>query len=209
MNTFKQILFFLFIINNVYSQVFNLRRWDLIFQEAGNDTFSIAIKKVTPSFKGHSFNHVGIIIDSTNTWYVLEAISKGVVLTPFEEFIKRTSIDSIFIGKINVAFQEPDLKFISNILGKKYDYYFDLYNDLYYCSEIVYLLYKTPEGKPLFELMPMTFVDTTTGKVFQIWENYFKSLNIEIPEGEPGINPGSIANSPCISIYKLSELIKR
>ncbi|MCX7954777.1 MAG: YiiX/YebB-like N1pC/P60 family cysteine hydrolase [Bacteroidales bacterium] len=200
------ISFLTFYYINFLGQNYNLSKWDLIFLEAGNDSFSLAIKSVTPSYKGISFNHVGVIIEQSDSLFVLEATFNGVILTKLTDFLKKISNDSIFVGKINTAFSEPKENDIKKLIGKEYDYFFDIYNDFYYCSEIVYTLYKTPEGKPLFELTPMTFVDTISKQIIPFWKNYFEKLNIDIPEGEPGISPGSIANSSNLIIYKLNDL---
>jgi len=46
----------------------------------------------------------------------------------------------------------------------------------------------------------MTFDDPDTKTIFPIWEDYFKKLGIPVPEGKPGLNPGSISRSDKIKI---------
>ena len=48
----------------------------------------------------------------------------------------------------------------------------------------------------------MTFKDPTTHQFFPAWVDYYKSLNMDIPEGKPGINPGSISTSNKIIIIE-------
>ena len=47
---------------------------------------------------------------------------------------------------------------------------------------------------------PMTFKIPDTDSTFSIWTTYYKNLNAVIPEGEPGLNPGSMSRSPFIEI---------
>ena len=85
-------------------------------------------------------------------------------------------------------------------MNKPYDDGFDLQNERYYCSELVYFAFIDALGKHLFTLNSMTFKDPDTGKTFPAWEDYFKKLSLPIPEGKPGLNPGSISRSPIIDI---------
>ena len=33
-----------------------------------------------------------------------------------------------------------------------------------------------------------------------VWEKYFEALNLSIPEGEPGLNPGGMSLSPALEM---------
>jgi hypothetical protein len=46
----------------------------------------------------------------------------------------------------------------------------------------------------------MTFNDPDTKAIFPVWADYFKKLSIAVPEGKPGLNPGSISRSDKIDI---------
>ena len=86
-------------------------------------------------------------------------------------------------------------------LGKPYDRLFEVDNDAYYCSELIYAIFlQANEGETIFELQPMTYKDPETGDTFPAWREYFAELNVPIPEGKPGINPGSISRSPVVDI---------
>ena len=88
------------------------------------------------------------------------------------------------------------VKYSKTLLGKPYDYAFLLNNDQYYCSELLYESFKVANhGKPVFELEPMTFVDPKTKTYYPVWVDYYHALHIRIPEGKPGLNPGSISRS--------------
>jgi hypothetical protein len=87
------------------------------------------------------------------------------------------------------------------LIGKPYDHAFDLYNDTYYCSELIHLSFeKANAGNPVFETPPMTFIDPDTGDIFPIWATYFEKLGIPVPEGEPGLNPGGMTLDPAVEM---------
>jgi hypothetical protein len=46
----------------------------------------------------------------------------------------------------------------------------------------------------------MTFKSPKTKEYFEVWVDYYKKLNIEIPEGKPGCNPGGISTSDKLKI---------
>ena len=46
----------------------------------------------------------------------------------------------------------------------------------------------------------MTYKDPATNSTFPIWADYFQDLNVPIPEGEPGLNPGGMSTSDYIDI---------
>lgn len=179
-----------------YNQILNLKEGDLLFQHLNCGDFCEAIEKVTPAYQNKHFTHVGILIkDEHNQWIVAEAISKGVCLTNLDTFIHRSGKKNIFVGRIKPEYKIPTLKEIEKFLGKPYDTVFDIHNNAYYCSELVYNLYLDDKGNPIFRLSPMTFKDPETNNYFPAWIKYFNNMNVPIPEGKPGLNPGSMINN--------------
>jgi len=191
------ILFYLFTISFPLSaQKTKLKEGDLLFQHLNCSSFCEAIEKVTPAYEGMHFSHVGILIkNQQNQWVVAEAISKGVCITPLDSFINRSGKKNIVVGRVKPSYKIPDLKEIKKYLGKPYDTVFDISNDAYYCSELVYFLYKNKSGKSIFSLNPMTFKDPDTKEYFPAWIDYFSRMKMEIPEDKPGLNPGSMINN--------------
>ncbi len=81
------------------------------------------------------------------------------------------------------------------LLGKKYDFAFDLNNNTYYCSELIYKIF---EGTALqFPTPKMTFKKEGSNEFLPFWIDYFEKLNCAIPEGEPGLNPTGMSRSDC------------
>lgn len=188
---------------------FALRSGDLLFQDLDCGDMCTAIETVTHGWHGAKLSHVGIaIVDSTGRVEVLEAISRGVSLTPLSNFLKRSADTSghpkVIVGRLKIAnsqqLAEDAVKRALTYLGKPYDTVFSITNQAYYCSELVYFAYKDSLGNPLFTLNPMTYNDPATGTIFPVWKSYFEAMHVPVPEGQPGINPGGISRSNKIEI---------
>ena len=91
------------------------------------------------------------------------------------------------------------------MVGKPYD---DLYlpgDSAIYCSELVLLNYRSVSNRPIFDPIPMSFHDET-GQVTDYWREFYAARGLEVPEGEPGSNPGELSRRPQVSILgRLSE----
>ncbi len=191
-------------------KTFKIQEGDLLFQDSDCGAFCEAIKKVTFGYEGVDYSHVGLVKkDQSQNWVVLEAVSKGVVETPLDEFLQRNLDDQnqprVSVGRLSSDYQHlfpAAIQYGEKYLGKPYDQIFDINNDAYYCSELVYLLFKEANGgKDVFDLEPMTFVDPDTRNTFPVWEDYYQQLGVAIPENKPGLNPGSISRSEKLTIY--------
>ncbi len=182
-----------------------------MFQDLDGSPFYDAIEKVTQGYKGAKFAHIGIIVDgSDGEPVVLEAIGRGVYTTPVDTFLARSHDNNnhpkVIVGRLKPQYRhliEPALERLNGYLGKSYDHIFDIKNDSYYCSELVYLSYLDESGESLFKLYPMTFIDPDTRETFPAWVDYYQDLGVNIPEGEPGLNPGGISRSPVLDIVHM------
>ena len=93
-----------------------------------------------------------------------------------------------------------------NLLGKPYDFIFDITDDTYYCSEIIYEgLQVADNNQQIMQLNPMTFNEPGTNSPFVHWVEYYEELNHEIPEGELGLNPGGMSRSEGLDIIYMFE----
>lgn len=149
-----------------------------------------------------------VIYNDSNELIVIEAISEGVVKTSLHDFLNR-SFDAknnpkVVVGRIKKQHQnllKKAIEFSKTKLGLAYDEAFDITNNKYYCSELIYDSFKfANENKPIFELQKMTYKDPATNKTFPIWDDYFKKLGVAIPEGNPGLNPGGMSKSKYLDI---------
>ena len=199
----------LFLVFNLFFNFqFTLQEGDLLFQDSDCGPFCDAIEKVTEGYQGANLSHVGMVISIDEGLVVIEAITKGVVLTPLDTFMNR-SFDKDGNSKVLVGrLQNSDkgllhgaIAYAKTLIGKSYDIVFDINNDQYYCSELIYESFKyANDGVPIFQLFPMTFHDPDTESTFPIWKSYYEEINAEIPEGEPGLNPGGISRSEHVTI---------
>ncbi|QIK60450.1 hypothetical protein G7050_11685 [Dysgonomonas sp. HDW5A] len=181
---------------------FKLQNGDLIFQESCKGDMGDAIKDVTAGIAGYNFTHVGIVsIDSTTSEiYVIEATHPKVCITPLDEYLHpkgdKCAPKSV-VGRLKGEYQAlipQALDEAKKLTGKDYDDAFDLENDQYYCSELIYdILLKANNGTPVFPLNVMTFKSKDTGEYSPNWVTHFEKLGIPIPEGELGINPGAMS----------------
>jgi uncharacterized protein YycO len=201
---------FLFTLTMLYSsckQDYKPQTGDLLFMDLDCGSFCQAIKKVTYGVDGTHPSHVGVVYIKNGRAYVIEADTKGVVKTPIDSFLNR-SLDAkghpkVLVGRLKEEYRpeiDPAIHRMLALLGKPYDFAFDINNDCYYCSELLYTGFLDKSGTPIFKLEPMTFNDPDTKTIFPIWDDYFKKLGIPVPEGKPGLNPGSISRSDKIEI---------
>ncbi|KEO74459.1 YiiX/YebB-like N1pC/P60 family cysteine hydrolase [Anditalea andensis] len=199
---------FLILFGSKHTSGLEWSEGDILFQDGDCGDFCEAIRKVTVGYQGRDFSHNGILTNENGEWYVLEAISKGVSKTPLEDFLNRdmdvNGNPKIIVGRLKAKYRhliQDALVHASSLEGKPYDAYFDLNNDAYYCSELIHLsLQKANEGIPVFQIYPMTFMDPDTMEPFDIWVTYFNKLGIDIPENEPGLNPGGMSTDPALTI---------
>lgn len=186
-----------------------LKSGDLIFQNLDCGGLCDAIEAVTPAFNNEHFSHVGIIYrNEKDELWVIEAIGKSVCLTPIQKVLKR-STNPCYIGRLKPSDNNMTTKIITFALQQKglpYDDGFVYGNGKYYCSELVYDAFKAANQQhPFFQMRPMTYKKPGSDETFPAWQQYFSKLQLPIPEGQPGCNPGSIASSGKLNMFLLTE----
>lgn len=119
-----------------------VREGDVIFQTSQSEQ-SPLIQIGTRS----KISHCGIIVMRGGKPYVLETL-RSLVLTPLDKFIARGEEGKYWIKRS----KKENIKIrYSNYLGKRYDLAFKFDNGRYYCSELVYDIYKKQLGIELAE----------------------------------------------------------
>ena len=211
----KYILFIVFLLTaqTLHGQSwrdFHYQSGDLLFQDLDCGELCDAIEVVTPGLNGKHFSHLGLVYVKRDSAFVIEAIGNDVHVTSISSFLQRQVDENdnpkIVVGRLKKSYQhlnDAAINFALQQLSKEYDNAFIYNNGKYYCSELIYDAYKAANaGIPFFKLTPMTFKDPKTKRYFPAWETYYKNLQMNIPEGLPGCNPGSIATSEKIDILK-------
>ncbi len=197
---------------NPTKEEFILQKGDLLFQDLDSSPLCDAIEIVTPGFKNGNFSHIGIVIETGDNSKkrnqkhvrILEAIPNKVKTTRLDSFINR-SLDEegnpkVIVGRLKNKYLytiEDAIKFLKSKIGVKYDDYFLINNNAYYCSELIYEAFINDS---VFKLEPMTFLHPLTLDTIEIWKEYYSKLKMEIPEKKPGINPGIMSISKNIDI---------
>ncbi len=180
---------------------------DLLLQNLNCGALCDAIEKVTTGYDKKSFSHIGVVLKTDSGMAVLEAYD-GVSVVSLATFLERTKLPNgktaVLAARLKPAFLHLIPTAIvagKQLIGKKYDSEFDLKNDEYYCSELIYTIFKEANGnQDFFPLNKMTFFHKTDTSVAGTWRRYFEQLKIPVPENELGINPGAISRSPNIEM---------
>ena len=87
-------------------------------------------------------SHCGIVVMKNGKPYVLETLNT-LKLTPLDKFVSRSKGGRYWLKRSNK--ENIKIKY-DHYLGKPYDVAFRLDNDIYYCSELVYDIYKKQLG---------------------------------------------------------------
>lgn len=91
--------------------------------------------------------HCGIVVIKDGKPFVLETL-KTLVVTPWDKFIARGKDGKYWLKRSD----RENIKIeYAHYLGKPYDLAFSFDNDIYYCSELVYDIYKNQLGIELCE----------------------------------------------------------
>ena len=191
----------------------NLKEGDLLFQNLNCGDLCDAIETVTQGVDGKSFSHCAVVVNIHDTLKVVEAIGKKVQVNSLRNFFARSgdtaNIENVTVGRVKSNYENLLPKASLNaqkLVGQPYDDVFLLNNGSWYCSELLYEVFKEAnDEKDFFVLAPMTFKDPKTKAFFPAWQTYYKDLGKEIPEGQAGINPGLISRSNKIEIIAINH----
>lgn len=198
----KLLTLLLFVSLAGFSQKLTLKSGDLLFQSMNCGPLCEAINEVTSGYQGRDFSHLGLVYLKNDSIYVIEAAGTEVKITPFETF-KTYTTEKMFVGRLKRKYRAliPEaIAFALQQIGVPYDEEYVYNNGKYYCSELLYDAFLHANKKPFFELFPMTFKSPKSNEFFEVWAEYYKKLQMEIPEGKPGCNPGGISTSAKLKI---------
>ena len=167
---------------------------DLLFCIADEDN---EITDVTKGIDGMKIEHVGIYYNKS----VIEATrSKGVCVTPIDSFIRHNG-GRVIIGRVDSADIELSIENVLKYKGLPYDSLFMPDDRAIYCSELVQKSYVKSDSTLIFSPIPMSFHDTS-GNITPFWTDFYKRRGMEVPEGQPGSNPGELSRHKSVRIIR-------
>ena len=114
-----------------------VKEGDVIFQTTQSRQ-SPLIQLATRS----KISHCGIVVMKNGKPYVLETLNT-LKLTPLDKFVARSKGGRYWLKRSNK--ENIKIKY-DHYLGKPYDVAFRMDNNIYYCSELVYDIYKKQLG---------------------------------------------------------------
>lgn len=177
------------------TSLLQLKEGDLLFCVSPEDN---PTTDVTQGVEEQKIDHVAIFHRQGEDSFALEAVFSGVRLTPIDTFLKHNP--HVLIGRLrDTANVSTSVLNAMQYLGRPYDFNFDSSDSAIYCSELVQKSYKDQKGRLIFEPIPMSFHDKN-GKITPYWKEHYARQNLEVPEGEPGSNPGDLSRNKKIEI---------
>jgi hypothetical protein len=156
-----------------------------------------AITQVTQGSDNLAADHVAImhLIGGTNGLpYAIEAIGRGVCLTPVDSFMAQNENCELLVARLQQIDASASVHNALRFVGRPYDYFFELGDSALYCSELVQLAFVQPDGKAVFTTIPMSFHDST-GAITPYWTEFYSRHKRQVPEGAPGTNPTQLLNA--------------
>lgn len=146
---------------------------DVIFHmSTSSQSPLIAIATTSP------LTHCGVIVMKSNEPYVLEA-SSTLKTTPLRTFIKRGRCGAYWIKRPKSGI-DKSIRY-HHLLGRSYDLAFSFGNNKYYCSELVYDIYKYQLDIELCTPMPM---------------NHYFTLGMKKKMRQRGMDPNGLVVAP-------------
>jgi len=172
---------------------------DIIFQQLPCGELCENIARVTPSRPGFTFQHAGLILKEGEALYVVESIGAGVQKTPLDSFLWRgrrryLANDGVALARFKPKGMQKKSALAARMaleyLGAPYDDAFLPDGNALYCTELIQMVYRRSGLGKQIPSAPMTFKDPATGETFPGWKTYYDSMQMVVPEGLPGTNPG-------------------
>lgn len=146
---------------------------DVIFHmSTSSQSPLIAIATTSP------LTHCGVVVMKGNEAYVLEA-SSTLKTTPLRTFIKRGRCGAYWIKRPKSGIKKS-IRY-HHLLGRSYDLAFSFDNNKYYCSELVYDIYKYQLGIELCTPKPM---------------NHYFTLGMKKKMRQRGMDPNGLVVAP-------------
>lgn len=189
-----------------------LRNGDLLFNVTDTASASDFAKSIVGSTSGlgqAQVSHVAIVCREHGKIFVLEATSKhGVWMCPLADYLEAADKDAgnhpmVMVGRVKGRVDlRTSIARAKQYIGRNYDFTFDPSDEEMYCSELVQKSYVDRDGSLIFQPIPMSFHDDE-GRILPYWIDYYLKRDLDVPEGEPGSNPGALSRDARIQILDI------
>lgn len=183
-----------------------IRTGDLVFVgipadfDADETSMDAAISAATGTDNPLSITHVAIIeLTRDGIWIVDATPKRGVARRPLETFIEDNTLEDgslpeFVVKRVDGVDPDAAVARAKVFCGRSYDLRFFPDNEEMYCSELIQQCYLDENGVPVFESRPMNFL-ASDGTMPPYWEQLFRELGMEVPQGVPGTNPQRLFES--------------
>ncbi len=175
-----------------------LQTGDLIFVEAKQKDLSGAINRVTQKSEVENFDHVGIIEITSDGIFVLHASTKlGSNKQSLKDFYKENlkNHQNMVVYRLKKDYQKsirPAIIKANSMLGKPYNWSYVLNEESYYCSDFIERIFRKDA---IFDHIPMNFKNPETQQIDEYWVQFYRKLEMDVPQDQPGTNPNQLASS--------------
>lgn len=194
---------------NFWEENFVIKHGDIIFTQIGSS--QNAISAVTEGYRGAHVNHVGVALKNNKGTFVLEAFPPEVRVTNIDVFLRRSNDAEkkprYLVGRLNSSFSSLvplAIDYGLQLRDLPYDQFYLTDEKALYCSELVVDMFKAANGgEPFVVERPMSFRDKVTGEILEAWTHYYQQFGMEVPDGEPGSNPGDISKDPRLEVVHI------
>ncbi len=199
----RNIVGFLFIVfvGQINAWTIPLKSGDLIFFDYAKDGSADAIVEVTQQqfSSEYRMSHMGVIeIDAQGKPYIIDSsFLTGVRRISLDEFMVQSlpAIRQIWAGQWRPEWRLAAQRGLEGLvyggLGAKYDRAYDWESDGYYCSKLLKFFRDIDTGEFLIPPIPMNF-GRSGSRARRLWDQHFRSMNLPIPDGKPGLSPLSV-----------------
>ncbi|KRL07070.1 YiiX/YebB-like N1pC/P60 family cysteine hydrolase [Liquorilactobacillus hordei] len=172
----------------------SLKTGDLLFVPDTHEDLSQIIAKSTMNETDLSlktcqnYTHVGVLEYNSkyNDFFVLHATPiKGCIRETLTVFLNNQQTIDVYRLKKSTISHKTAIQRGKKLLGEPYNSSFIAEQPGYYCSEFICALYKN-----VFAQTPMSF--GPNGSILPEWHDYYKKLDLPIPNKLPGSSPNSL-----------------
>ena len=193
----------------------DLRNGDLIFvglpaeYEAEASSMDAAISASTGAENQLNITHVAIVEKAKDGIWVIDATPRlGVTRRPLESFLEENKLEDgsspeFVVKRVKSVDADAAVARARSFCDRAYDLRFLPDNDDLYCSELIQKCYLDAHGEPVFESQPMNFL-APDGTMPPYWEELFRKLGMDVPQGVPGTNPQRLSESDRLDTVPVS-----